>query len=88
MRGLRTCGGAPAGPVTWTALVRPSSPDSTKNSTCSPSARLRKPSVMMLVCMWHSATQSSMTSMQERDRSLFSVEERNLSIRKASQNPS
>jgi len=46
----RACGGAPFGPVTCVALVRPSSPDSMKNSTCSPSARLRKPSVMMLVC--------------------------------------
>lgn len=36
-----TRGAAPPGPVTATALVRPSSPDSTLNSTSSPSRRLR-----------------------------------------------
>ena len=61
-------------------MVRPSSPDSTKNSTCSPYARLRKPSVMMLVCTWHSATQESISGIEERDRSLFSFIERNLRI--------
>ena len=47
---LRTCGVAPAGPVTFTAFVRPSPAVSTSNSTSSSSRRLRKPSDWMLVC--------------------------------------
>ena len=38
---MGTWGGAPLGPVTLTALVRPSSPVSMLNSTSSPSRRLR-----------------------------------------------
>lgn len=47
---LHTWGLAPPGPVTSMALGRPSSDWSTTNSTCSPSASERKPSVTMLVC--------------------------------------
>lgn len=46
----RTNGGAPPGPVTLTALVRPSGPSSMSYSTSSPSRRLRKPSTWMLDC--------------------------------------
>lgn len=45
-----TWGGAPCGPVTSTALARPSSPISSRNSTVSPSRRLRNPSHAMLLC--------------------------------------
>ena len=41
--------------MTCTALVLPSSPASKKYSTGSPSARLRKPSVWMLVCTRHTS---------------------------------
>ena len=47
-----TWGLAPPGPVTSTARRRPSLPCSAMNSTGSPSRRLRKPSVRMLVCGW------------------------------------
>lgn len=45
-----TCGGAPSGPVTCTAFVRPSSPSSTSNSTGSFSRRLLNPSASILLC--------------------------------------
>ena len=45
-----TSGEAPFGPVTCTALVRPSSVVSLINSTGSPSLKLLNPSVLMEVC--------------------------------------
>eukprot|EP00199_Chlamydomonas_sp_CCMP681_P005181 CAMPEP_0119111624 /NCGR_PEP_ID=MMETSP1180-20130426/36495_1 /TAXON_ID=3052 ORGANISM="Chlamydomonas cf sp, Strain CCMP681" /NCGR_SAMPLE_ID=MMETSP1180 /ASSEMBLY_ACC=CAM_ASM_000741 /LENGTH=113 /DNA_ID=CAMNT_0007098687 /DNA_START=54 /DNA_END=395 /DNA_ORIENTATION=- len=54
------CGGAPFGPVTLMALLRPSGAVSKSNHTSSPSSKLRKPDALILLwCTNRSSVLSS-----------------------------